>query len=306
MKNRMNHRAWRRAWALPLIALFVAAGFGPLASAEEDVRRVLVPPFENYSSKKNFTTYEVPVNSGGTQRTISVRVDSYAHGPRTGLEEILGQYISPNFQLVERQRLDQMLVEGEFAQAGMMVDQNTAIQLGKALGANTAVLGSIRSIESERKKFSGYGITQERLVTTCRISVRAIDLETGAILKVKSFQGVHEMKGSSVTTTTVSDPARLAIEDALAKLAEDEEFVKGIAGLDKEPEVKLVKITIGSNPEGADLLIDGEYFGNTPMEIELPEGKRVKIGLELPGYKPWERPMTIKAGMSPTPTLRPE
>jgi hypothetical protein len=58
-----------------------------------------------------------------------------------------------------------------------------------------------------------------------------------------------------------------------------------------------VKLSIASVPDGGDIEIDGNFAGNTPSDLEVPEGER-SIVVKKSGYKNWERKMKVVAGSS--------
>jgi len=82
------------------------------------------------------------------------------------LSELISAQMSTykGFKIVERQRLEEVLGELKLAQTGI-IDQSTAIQIGKMLGANVMALGS----------FSKLG--KKVLVT-----MRLVKVETGEIV----------------------------------------------------------------------------------------------------------------------------
>ena len=57
------------------------------------------------------------------------------------------------------------------------------------------------------------------------------------------------------------------------------------------------RLSIASVPDGADIEIDGNFAGNTPSDLEVPQGER-SIVVKKPGYKNWERKMKVVAGSS--------
>ena len=57
------------------------------------------------------------------------------------------------------------------------------------------------------------------------------------------------------------------------------------------------RLSIASIPDGADIEIDGNFAGNTPSDLEVPEGER-SIVVKKSGYKNWERKMKVAAGSS--------
>ena len=62
-------------------------------------------------------------------------------------------------------------------------------------------------------------------------------------------------------------------------------------------EALLGVLSISSNPIGADVYIDGVPKGVTPLEIEVEPGRHI-LRLELEGYKPIEKEISISAGDS--------
>ena len=57
------------------------------------------------------------------------------------------------------------------------------------------------------------------------------------------------------------------------------------------------RLSVASVPDGADIEIDGNFAGNTPSDLEVPEGER-SIVVKKSGYKNWERKMKVVAGSS--------
>ena len=64
-------------------------------------------------------------------------------------------------------------------------------------------------------------------------------------------------------------------------------------------ETMVSTIELKSNPDGAEISIDGKYVGNTPTTLHLSVGDHV-IKFEKPGFKPWERTLTITLGEATT------
>jgi len=57
------------------------------------------------------------------------------------------------------------------------------------------------------------------------------------------------------------------------------------------------KIQLESDPTGADIEIDGSFVGNTPSDVQVPEGEHT-IAVKKAGFKDWERKMKVSAGSS--------
>jgi len=54
-------------------------------------------------------------------------------------------------------------------------------------------------------------------------------------------------------------------------------------------------VTFVSEPQGADIYVDGKFVGNTPSILALPAGSH-EIRVEGDGFKPWTRTLSSTAG----------
>lgn len=74
-----------------------------------------------------------------------------------------------------------------------------------------------------------------------------------------------------------------------------------IAGMDQHQELAVelepawADVRITSVPEQAQLSVDGESLGQTPLTAQILEGER-QLTLKLPGHKSWENTLDISAG----------
>lgn len=57
------------------------------------------------------------------------------------------------------------------------------------------------------------------------------------------------------------------------------------------------KIQLESNPDGADIELDGSFVGNTPSNVQVVEGDHT-ITVKKAGFKDWERKMKVSGGSS--------
>jgi hypothetical protein len=62
------------------------------------------------------------------------------------------------------------------------------------------------------------------------------------------------------------------------------------------------KVTIVSEPDGADVYLDGTFVGSTPATLELHDGNYA-VSVRLPGYQEWKRDLRVLGGSEVT--LRP-
>ncbi len=64
------------------------------------------------------------------------------------------------------------------------------------------------------------------------------------------------------------------------------------------------RVTIASNPVGAEIEIDGKFVGSTPSVLQLEPGEHM-IAIKKAGFKDWQRTMTVTAGeISVSPELQ--
>jgi len=56
-----------------------------------------------------------------------------------------------------------------------------------------------------------------------------------------------------------------------------------------------VRVECFSDPSAADILIDGEFYGNTPSILKIPVGKHA-LEIQLSGYKTYSMPLILEPG----------
>jgi hypothetical protein len=189
------------------------------ANGEPNKRIVLVPPFENHSSTKSIISYEVATNPQPGHPKRYFAIDRYSEAPRGLVEDLL---VGSGVEVVERQRIDQLLLEADASYG--IVNTEDAIRLGKMLGANTILMGTILNIQTRQNTFSGYGIQTSATVTTCSIRVRVIDIESGIVIFSKIYSGQTSSMRTQYGADCDSDAAYTVIEDAIRGMHEDLDF----------------------------------------------------------------------------------
>lgn len=96
------------------------------------------------------------------------------------------------FKLVERQRIEEILSEMKLGMTGM-IDQNTAIQVGKMLGANVMVFGSFSTLGKK-----------------VLLTIRLVKVETGEIVG-----GVTERSNDVSNIDLLAESAAKKLTDSL-------------------------------------------------------------------------------------------
>jgi hypothetical protein len=59
--------------------------------------------------------------------------------------------------------------------------------------------------------------------------------------------------------------------------------------------VERARVECFSDPSAADILIDGEFYGNTPSILKVPVGKH-ELEIQLSGYKTYSIPLILEPG----------
>jgi len=59
--------------------------------------------------------------------------------------------------------------------------------------------------------------------------------------------------------------------------------------------VERVRVECFSDPSAADILIDGEFYGNTPSILKVPVGRH-ELEIQLSGYKTYSIPLILEPG----------
>jgi len=161
-------------------------------------------------------------------------------------------------------------------------------------------------------------------------SVRLADGEKAALRAVKDTKGgghVGAMTGAIVATSIVFFPAAPFFlfmhgkDITIPKGTEITAYISGDTPLDAakfgstsnqntpaqpgqspaaQPatppaSAELSTAVIKSNPDGADITVDGKYVGSTPSTLKLSPGDHM-ISVEKAGFKTWQRTMSVSAG----------
>jgi hypothetical protein len=57
------------------------------------------------------------------------------------------------------------------------------------------------------------------------------------------------------------------------------------------------QVSVRSDPQGADITVDGKFVGTTPSNLQLQPGQHM-VAIEKTGFKSWQRTMTVTSGGS--------
>jgi len=204
------------------------------------------------------------------------------------------------FTLLDRQTVQKSVEELGFNTASGLVDPSYAIQLGKMLGARYLATGNVINITQKVTKFQGYGVTTKRTAISVTIGLRIVDAERGTIFFIDQDVAAEELP---IDTTNVKNSGQTySIYQNLMKQA----ILKSINSLRQRviattPEItkapKMILVTVNSEPVAADVEISGIFYGNTPCELSLEEGKVLEIMISLGGYDPWIKKILVNSAL---------
>jgi len=103
------------------------------------------------------------------------------------------------FRVFERNKLESILQEQDFQVSSGRVDPSTAVKIGKMIGVDSIVTGSITSIVFSKSGGITLGpVNLKKSVATVTIMVRAINVTTGEIIFSEVKKGTTSKSGVSL------------------------------------------------------------------------------------------------------------
>jgi len=151
---------------------------------------------------------------------------------------------SNRFRVFERRKLESLVTEQGFQHFSGLVDPSTAVQLGKMVGANFVVTGSITGISSRSKGGVHIGpVTVGSGATLVTLTVRIVDVQTGEILysEVKQEKASRSAVGLAIggfdaysqTSQDIISAVNVACEEIVATFVQ--RMDEGIGELASRP-----------------------------------------------------------------------
>ena len=221
---------------LLLTGLYVTPAAVPIASANELI-------FAQAQSRTRIAVldFDLADTSGGS----SVYSFFRGVGPARGIGDLLTNKLVQNgrYSVIERSRIDAVLREQNFGATGR-VDASTAAEIGRILGVEYVILGSITRLNLEEERsggsagiclpFVGCGIGGLMTTRTANVELaaRLVNTTTAEIVAAAEGVGSEEKQsgginvggigGSSSSNNNenlVSDAAEQAVEQLVSKLA---------------------------------------------------------------------------------------
>jgi curli biogenesis system outer membrane secretion channel CsgG len=207
---------------------------------------------------------------------------------------------SKRFDVYERGKLDTIMKEQGF-QASGFADPQTAVALGKVAGVHYILTGQILDYGREIRDFSGYGVRTRTSFYRLKAGIKMLDVKTGKVLFSRNDSAeeqVTEGNNTLVSDTTMDTRLAQEVSDKLMKALLDDDTFKD----KQETAVALLPVKITSEPDHADVEVDGVFYGNAGSDIKLPSGLHL-ITVSLPGYEKWSKKVLVRDGLSINATL---
>lgn len=134
---------------------------------------------------------------------------------RTMIEDAIAQH---GGRIVERKKLDAILEETSFQENSGMVDPDSAIRIGRVLGANLLALGTVVNVDAQKKSFTGYGISTKSLVYEVSLRLRVVDVQSGEIIFSETSRGSAAETSSKYGGVQQMDGFFAALRNAIERM----------------------------------------------------------------------------------------
>jgi curli biogenesis system outer membrane secretion channel CsgG len=154
-------------------------------------------------------------------------LSGFGGGGSRGISDLLTNQLvkEGSYILIERSRIDAVLAEQNLGTSGR-IEPTTAAQIGRTLGVDAVLIGSITKFDMEDKtkgfSFGGVFGGSRKQIATVQIAARLINTATGEILTVVEGTGQSEQKDATggvglFGTTSSSDSRGRVLGEAAEK-----------------------------------------------------------------------------------------
>jgi curli biogenesis system outer membrane secretion channel CsgG len=154
-------------------------------------------------------------------------LSGFGGGGSRGISDLLTNQLvkEGSYILIERSRIDAVLAEQNLGASGR-IEPTTAAQIGRTLGVDAVLIGSITKFDMEDKtkgfSFGGVFGGSRKQIATVQIAARLINTATGEILTVVEGTGQSEQKDATggvglFGTTSSSDSRGRVLGEAAEK-----------------------------------------------------------------------------------------
>lgn len=206
---------------------------------------------------------------------------SIFRGDSKGVSDILVNKLvkDNNFVVVERSQLEAILREQNLGLSGR-VDASTAAQVGRILGVEAVVIGSITQFDLERQN-SGisipiFGGGQTKAAANVRLNIRVVDTSTAAILFTAEGKASESQSDGNISVPWFSVGASTSNEEKLLVLATEKAIDKVVLEMNANAE-KLATLPKALPTVNA---VVADVTGNTVI-INKGKSDAYRVGMKL-------------------------
>lgn len=186
------------------------------------------------------------------------------------------------FRVFERIKLDDILKEQDFQAYSGRVDPSTAVKIGKMVGVDFIITGSVTSIVFKRFEGIQFGpVSLRKSSAEVTISTRGIDVTTGEIIFSEVKKGTTSKSGISVKLP-VPGGLGLSSQSVVDIFSAIEDVCQQVA---VEFAVKIANRVVTTSPlslQGYVVKVDSTSSGEiTQVYINLGEDSGIRVGDEI-------------------------
>ncbi len=155
-------------------------------------------------------------------------------GPAKGVSDLLTNALVKDgtYIVLERSKVEQILKEQNFGASGRL-DASTAAQIGKILGADAVIIGTITQFNLEQSRsggsiggFLGIGANTEKNKAIVQVNSRLVSTTTGEILAVAEGEGKASKSGGGGSFLGISGGSSTDNTDTLLSTAAESAIAK--------------------------------------------------------------------------------
>ncbi len=195
------------------------------------------------------------------------------------------------FRVFERSKLDAILQEQDFQHFSGLVDQTTAVKLGKMIGVDAILTGSITNISFKKSGgISIAGVKIRKSYVKIVMTIRIIDVTTGEILYSTVQEEMAYKSGiSGVLPIPIPGGIRFSQEEAVDILSAIELICNKVV-LDFMAKMDRKTVELSSGPlEGYVVKVVSTSSGTiTQVYINLGANSGIKVGDKVRIYREGE------------------
>jgi plasmid maintenance system antidote protein VapI len=159
---------------------------------------------------------------------LGIQVNRVAFGSAQGVaaedfvDALTARFVQANVEVIERSRVNALMREQNFGQSGV-VDRQTAVQMGKVLGATVMIFVNLQRHAYEKKSlYTDWKDSKERVHRTyisrtqafVRGSIRSVDLATSRIFAAQVFEANPIVENKIDDRCCAEYPEEFAVVDS--------------------------------------------------------------------------------------------